>query len=189
MRGIDDSRAAELVGQAASGDSIAWDALVEAYGRLVWAIARGELRSAGDAADVSQTTWLRLYEHIDRLDDPCRVGAWLATTARREARRVAARGRRILPMDDTSMLRPWWGEDADVDEALLANERIDGLYEAIEQLSEPHRRLMLLLLREPPLSYAEIAHTLRVPIGSIGPTRARCLRKLRSHLAPLEDSC
>jgi DNA-directed RNA polymerase specialized sigma24 family protein len=164
MRGIDDARAAELVGQAASGDSIAWDALVEAYGRLVWAIARGELRSAGDAADVSQTTWLRLYEHIDRLDDPCRVGAWLATTARREARRVAARGRRILPMDDTSMLRPWWGEDADVDEALLANERIDGLYEAI-------------------------AHTLQVPIGSIGPTRARCLRKLRSHLAPLEDSC
>jgi DNA-directed RNA polymerase specialized sigma24 family protein len=101
---------------------------------------------------------------------------------------VAAGGRRTLPLDDSSMPQPPWTDDADVDEQLLGCERVDGLYEAIEHLSEAHRKLISLLLSEPPLSYAEIAETLQIPIGSIGPTRARCLRKLRGLMAPLADS-
>lgn len=188
MQSMDSARVAELVGQAAAGDGHAWNALVDAYGGLVWAIARSEVRSASDAADVSQTTWLRLFEHIDRLNDPSRAGAWLATTARREARRVAGRARRTLPTDDTSLPEPPWYGDADVDEELLDRERVDGLHQAIDELPESNRALMRLLLHEPPLSYAAIARILRMPIGSIGPTRARCLKKLSAIMAPLADT-
>ncbi|HET6625227.1 MAG TPA: sigma-70 family RNA polymerase sigma factor [Nocardioidaceae bacterium] len=180
---MDSARVAELVAQAAAGNADAWNALVDAYGGLVWSIARSEVSSASDAADVSQTTWLRLFEHIGRLKDPTRAGAWLATTARREARRVAGRARRTLPTEDTSLPEPRWYGDGDVDEELLSRERAEDLHDALEQLPEPNQKLMRLLMQEPPMSYAAIAEALRMPIGSIGPTRARCLRKLEALLA------
>ena len=105
--------AASLVAAAAAGDRRAWEGLVDAYGRLIWAIARNHRLSSGDAADVSQTTWLRLLEHIDRLSDPGRVGAWLATTARRECLRLQSRGKRTMPVgDDAVFERPCPGQTA-----------------------------------------------------------------------------
>src|SRR2546423_2044677 len=90
---------AEMVSAAALGEPAAWDALVDRYARLVWAVARAFGLSDADAADVSQTTWLRLAEHLPRLREPDRIGAWLATTARREAMRALARTRREQPLD------------------------------------------------------------------------------------------
>lgn len=168
----------ELVKQAAAGSREAWKSLVDAYGGLVWSVARNEVGSATDAADVSQTTWLRLYEHIDRLTEPDRVSAWLATTARREARRVAARGRRTLPTEDSRIPEQIQYEGLDAD--LLRAESAGALHEALEQLPERSQQLMRLLLQEPALPYTTISSIMGMPIGSIGPTRARCLRKLRT---------
>lgn len=175
-------QAGKLVRDAASGRREAWNALVDAYGGLVWSVARSEVRSASDAADVSQTTWLRLVEHIDRINEPDRVSAWLATTARREARRVAARSRRMVPTEDSRIPEQRLAPEADMDADLLRTESAEALEQAISQLPERSRRLMHLLMQEPPLPYVTISAALSMPIGSIGPTRARCLRKLRDLL-------
>ncbi|MGH3414129.1 MAG: RNA polymerase sigma factor [Marmoricola sp.] len=181
MPTLDADQAAVLVKEAASGSQDAWDALVDAYGGLVWSIARRDRLSPGDAADVSQTTWLRLIEHVDRLNDPARVGAWLATTARRECIRVSSRNRRALPTGDDYVLeRP--AETADPDADLLRNESAESVQWALRQLPERSQQLLEWLMREPPVPYAEISRALDIPIGSIGPTRGRCLRKLRAVL-------
>src|SRR5262245_64975338 len=89
-----------LVARAASGDTAAWDELVERFGRLVWSVTRAHRLPDADAADVFQTTWLRLVENIDRIAQPGSLGGWLATTARRESLAVLRRNARILPTDD-----------------------------------------------------------------------------------------
>ena len=175
--------AEQLVAAAAAGDRRAWEQLVDAYGGLVWAIARNHRLSDGDAADVSQTTWLRLLEHVDRLTDPARVGAWLATTARRECLRVQARGRRTTPTGEQRDLEPpprIPGPDVDLN--LLAAERDDAVRTAFTQLPARCRTLLQMLMRDPAPSYEEVSATLNLPIGSIGPTRGRCLGKLREIL-------
>jgi DNA-directed RNA polymerase specialized sigma24 family protein len=85
---VDRSDIALFVKGAAVGEQAAWDALVDRFGPTVWAIARAHRLNPSDAADVSQTTWLRLVENLHRIEQPERVGAWLATTARRESLRV-----------------------------------------------------------------------------------------------------
>src|SRR5579862_3211112 len=112
----------ELVSDAAAGDSGAWDALVDRFAGTVWAVARAYRLSASDAADVSQTTWLRLVEHLDRIEQPDRVGAWLATTARRESLRVLRVSGRLVPTG--AELDPEPGLDQpDVDTRLIVEER------------------------------------------------------------------
>src|SRR5947209_4848395 len=97
---LDQTEVSALVEAARLGDQKSWDALVDAYSGLIWAITRSYRLTAAEAADVSQTTWLRLCENIDRLRDPAAVGAWLATTARREAGRLIARSRAVVLIDD-----------------------------------------------------------------------------------------
>jgi RNA polymerase sigma factor (sigma-70 family) len=92
-----------LVRAAAAGDHHAWEHLVDAYATLICAIARNHHLTAADAAEVSQTAWLRLVEHIDRLDEPARVGAWLATTTRRECLRIIERRARNVSVGDPSL--------------------------------------------------------------------------------------
>jgi DNA-directed RNA polymerase specialized sigma24 family protein len=96
----------ELVGAAATGDRQAWDELVDRYSGLLWSIAMAYRLGRADAADVVQTVWLRLLENLDKLRDPDRVGAWLATTARRECQRTLVRTSRVLPTDDDWRLEP-----------------------------------------------------------------------------------
>jgi RNA polymerase sigma factor (sigma-70 family) len=168
-----------VVRRAADGDIEAWNQLVDQYGRLIWSITVRFKLGESDAADVVQTTWMRLIEHIDRIEQPDRVGSWLAATARNEClRHVTARKRIVLVHEDEEF------DGADhhgpaVDEALLAAERAQVVRQAMTQLPLQWQRLMQLLMADPPVSYAEISDQLGLPVGSIGPTRGRCLAKLR----------
>jgi RNA polymerase sigma factor (sigma-70 family) len=168
---------AEVVGRAAAGDAAAWDWLMNQYGRLIWSITRDFKLAESDASDVVQTTWLRLVEHIDRLDHPERVGAWLATTARNECLRGIAARRRLVLVGEDHRLESITGHEQPVDEALLAAERARTVREALKVLPRHWQRLMEELMAEQP--YAVIADRLGLPVGSIGPTRGRCLDRLR----------
>src|SRR5206468_5582762 len=112
---------ADLVRAAAGGDEAAWNALVDRFSSLVWATARAHRLSRDDAADVAQTTWLRLVEHLDRIREPERLGAWLATTARHESLRVIRRGGREQPTDQSDLFEMPAGES--LDDLLLGRER------------------------------------------------------------------
>jgi RNA polymerase sigma factor (sigma-70 family) len=170
---------AQWARRAAGGDGAAWDALVDRFGGLVWAIARGSGLRPSDAADVSQTVWLRLVEHLDRIDNPGRVGAWLATTTKRECIRLRSRGDRQIPVGDAWLFDTEEERPRPVDHRMLLRERDDLLREAVAALPERARTLLTLLVAEPSLSYADVSSILEMPIGSIGPTRARVLTQLR----------
>jgi RNA polymerase sigma factor (sigma-70 family) len=167
----------ELVRAAAAGDQSAWDELVDRFAGLVWAIARAHRLSAADAADVSQTTWLRLVEHLNRLRDPERVGAWLAATARHECLRVIRHAGRFVADGEVDL--DAIAVDPEPSTLLLANERTAALWRAIDALPERCRTLIRVLMADPPPSYEDVAAALDMPIGSIGPTRARCLEQLK----------
>lgn len=169
-----------LVGAAAKGDQEAWNELVERYNGLVWSVARGYGMSAADAADVAQTTWLRLVERLSTIREPERVGAWLATTARNECRQTLRRGGRQIPTDDVYQLEPRDPVTPPVEAGLLAAERDDVLWRSVEDLPEACRRLVRVLMADPPPTYEEVSAALEMPVGSIGPTRGRCLERLRT---------
>lgn len=182
---------AALVVAAAGGSAVAWDALVDRYSGLVWAVARAHRLERQDAADVAQTTWLRLVEHLDEIRDPSRVGSWLATTAARESLRVLRRRGREEVTDATDEVgplaaEPSWAASEELsgpERAVLDDERDREVRDALAAIPERCRRLLLLLAADPPPSYAEIGAALDMPVGSIGPTRARCLACLRHELA------
>jgi RNA polymerase sigma factor (sigma-70 family) len=178
-----DEEVARLVAAAAAGDPQAWDALVSRYVALLWSIALRHGLNESDAADVVQNTWLRLFEHINDVREPARVGSWLATTAQRESLRcVAYRQRLVLSDDETTFDGPDLLQ-APPDEALLAREQADAARAALDTLPPTWRSLVEMLTQDPPLSYEEIVADLGVPIGSIGPTRGRCVRRLRAIVA------
>jgi len=165
------------------GDERAWETLITRYERLVFSIARHHGLSTDDAADVTQTVFIILLQSIDRLPDDVNLGGWLTTVTRRHSWRAMARLGRELP-----------GEKEDVAEsaALLVRQTSDpidrwevlqAVHEALNRLSERCRRLLLALyLDQTEPSYAEVADRLNMPVGSIGPTRARCLAKLKALL-------
>jgi RNA polymerase sigma factor (sigma-70 family) len=171
---------ATLVPAAREGDQHAWDTIVERFLPLVGAIIRRHRLSEADGDDVSQTVWLRLVEHLGALREPNALPGWIRTTTRNECLRVlAARGR-------VQVVDPQEGggfaenpSDGAVDDELLAAERRQALREALTELPAGRRDLLLLLLTDPPLAYEEISARLSIPIGSIGPTRARALEQLR----------
>jgi RNA polymerase sigma factor (sigma-70 family) len=175
----DRAEVAALVRAAAMGDQGAWDSLVDRFASTVWAVARGYRLNAADAADVSQTTWLRLVEHLNRIEQPERVGAWLATTARREALRVLRMAGRQIPSGDDFEVLPDLQTSRSPDRDLIANERDRRVSELVEQLPPRSQRLLRLLSADSPLSYRDISEAMSMPIGSIGPTRARVLEQLR----------
>lgn len=175
---LDHEDVAALVVAARDGRQDAWDQLVRQFSGTLWAVTRSVGLGAAEANDVCQTAWLRLYEHLDRIEQPGRVGAWLATTAKREAIRVRQRSRRLQPTDDDTTAELPAQVDP-LDHRLVGDERDVVVWEAFQELPARSRRLMSLLLIDPPISYREISTTLDIPIGSIGPTRARILAKLR----------
>ncbi|MBB5872946.1 RNA polymerase sigma factor (sigma-70 family) [Allocatelliglobosispora scoriae] len=179
---LPESETAALLDRATKGDQQAWNALVDRYSGLVWSVARSYRLGSADAADVHQATWLRLVEHLGNIREPERLGAWLATTARREALAVLRRASRDLPVADLLTLEPRDAPRQDLDDDLLRHERDRGLWEAFGQLPGACQNVLRLLLLDPPPSYAEVSAALDIPIGSIGPTRARCLDQLRRRL-------
>jgi RNA polymerase sigma factor (sigma-70 family) len=173
------SEAVQLVWRAAAGDLRAWEELVDRYARLIWSITAEFKLVESDAADVVQTTWLRLLEHIDRIAYPDRLGSWLAATARHECLRSLAARKRVLLGHDEDELQNTVAHGPEVDERLLADERARVVQAALTRLPRRHQRLLEMLMADPPASYAEISDQLGLPVGSIGPTRGRCLARLR----------
>jgi len=166
-----------LITAANGGDETAWGAIVDRFAGLVWATARAHRLSSADAADVAQTTWLRLVENLDRIKDPERVGAWLATTARREClRHIRLQSREFTTAEDSVFEVP---SDDHAEQRLITLERNTALRRALARISERCQGLLRLLAAPEDLSYEEIAAALGMPIGAIGPTRARCLEQLR----------
>jgi RNA polymerase sigma factor (sigma-70 family) len=177
---LSDGDVARIVNSAASGDQHGWEALVHEFGGLIRAIARSYRLRDAHAADVAQLTWLRLVEHLVEVRDPRRIGAWLATTARRECLRVLRDGCRQLPLERDAIER----ESCELPgEEVLAAERDRALWRAFECLRPSDQALLhMLLVADPRPSYGEISTALGIPIGSIGPTRARALERLRQQL-------
>jgi RNA polymerase sigma factor (sigma-70 family) len=169
----------ELVTRANNGDRQAWDALVDRYTPLIWAICRRYRLDRDDAEDVGQLVWLRLLEQLENIRDPAALAGWLATTAQRECLRVV-RTRRPHPAGYVSDAR----DDPDnpagpAEQELLAAERDAALREALARLPASCQRLIALLRADPSVPYAEISTQLGIAVGSIGPYRGRCLEKLR----------
>ena len=177
-----DGDVAALVLAAAAGDQVAWDGIVERYHRLVWAVVRSYRLSASDAADVTQITWLRLVEHLGSIRDPARVGAWLATTARREALRLSRQRRADLDRTTEVDLVVLPSDSPSVEDALLRDEADAALHRALRGLGDRCQQLLRALACSPPAHYDEISQALGMPVGSIGPTRGRCLDRLRAIL-------
>jgi RNA polymerase sigma factor (sigma-70 family) len=170
----------DLVARARAGDAEAWNALVDRFLPLVFAVLSRYRMARSDAEDVNQTVWLRLVEHLDHLRDADALPGWLATTTRREAIRALRARDRQSPRDPLTWPGFEAGTDPEIDDALLVDERRHALREGLEQISPERRELLLLLLHDPPLSYAEISRRMSRPVGWIGPTRARALEELRS---------
>jgi RNA polymerase sigma factor (sigma-70 family) len=169
---------------AVAGDARAWDRLVDRYAGLVWSVCRAHRLSAEDAADVSQLTWLRLLENLDRIRDPQRLAGWLATTCRRECLAFLRRSRPATPVGDEHLDRLLGGSAA-ADRAVLAADQNATLWQAFLRLSEWCQRVLRALVldaEDGPPSYRLVAAELQVPVGSLGPTRARCLSQLRKLL-------
>lgn len=168
-----------LVLAARDGDAAAWDALVDQFLPLVRAVVSRVRLSAADAADVNQTVWLRLVEHLGSIREPDALAGWLATTARREALRAAAAAGRTVTVDPAASALEGIDDD-ELDRVILDEERDTAMREALAELPADRRRLLELLVADPPASYDEISRTLEIPIGSIGPTRARALAQLQN---------
>ncbi len=195
--GYDDASSADkesaivagLVRAAAAGDAGAWRDLVERFSGLIWSVVRAYRLGNADAADVFQTTWLRLAEYLHRLDNPARVGAWLATTARRESLRVARAGARTVPTGELDLVAMGEADDRSPERAVLEREQeaLDAqrarlVWGEFQELPGRCQQLLRVLMSVPPPSYVEVAAALDMPVGSIGPTRGRCLRQLREKL-------
>jgi RNA polymerase sigma factor (sigma-70 family) len=168
---------AELLAAAQRGEQGAWDGLVARFGRLVWAVARSYELPPADAADLSQTVWLRLVEHVHQVKDPERLGSWLATTTRREALRML-RKRSIEIPDEHQEDQSDRSEEGPEETALVADEHAQ-LRAALERLPERCRKLLRVIAAADEANYSEVAAALDMPMGSIGPTRSRCLERLR----------
>jgi RNA polymerase sigma factor (sigma-70 family) len=166
-----------LVVQAADGDHAAWNALIDEFGGLVWATTRAYRLSDADAADVFQTTWMRLVEKLDGIQDPTRLAGWLATTARHESLNVIRRTVRLVSRSDDLPDLP--SGDPHPAERLTTEQNAIDVQIALERLRPRDRALLRMLTAEPTPSYAEISAVLGIAVGSIGPMRARALTRLR----------
>lgn len=182
--GADD---AALVVRCKAGDGKAWAALVQRYQRLVYAIVGRMGFDEHVAADVFQTVFSRLFEHLPRIADPSRLQAWIVTTAKREGlhqRHLAQRSVSMTRLDDGSDDGAEWDladETPIAEDALAELQQLNRLRNGLEQLDERCRTLLMLLFRDEDeaLSYDDVARRLGTSVGSIGPTRSRCLDKLR----------
>ncbi len=178
---------ARWVQAAASGDRTAWLALVDCFGALVWSVTRAFRLSREDAADVSQTTWLRAAEHIHRLRNPEAFGGWLVTTARRESLAMLRQRHRQVAVPDLDPGNPDLGDQCLPGAGLLFREEQDKLWRAFCSLPPASQLLLRLLFADPPLSYQEIGAATGMRVGSIGPSRGRCLARLRAEMeAPVQ---
>ena len=178
----------DMVARAKNGDKQAWNEIVERYAPLIWSICRKYRLSEADAEDVGQVVWLHLVNHLADLRDPAALPGWLATTTRRQCirvRRTAAQLPQVTgPLVDADNMADT--EAVLAEHELLLAERHAALRQAVSDLPPGYQDLIVLLTADPPVPYAEISAKLGIPIGSIGPSRSRCLARLRRHPAIAE---
>jgi RNA polymerase sigma factor (sigma-70 family) len=177
-----DRPTAELIAAARAGDSLAYEEVIHRYEHFVWSIVRSFRLSNADAHDAVQATWLRLVENLGRLRDPEHLGSWLATTASRECLRIIRRGAR-----ETWDVEERLAQRADEVSPAPEESAVDGimaevLWEHVAVLPPRGQALLRAMTRSDAPAYAELSQTMNMPIGSIGPTRGRYLRRLRQHL-------
>ena len=192
MTGLAEEDDATLVARCRRGEAAAWEALVHRYQRLVYAIARRVGQDEHAAADIFQTVFARLLVHLPRIADPQRLQAWIVTTAKREALLALRRGQRTVSMtrvDDGGDDAPEFdvADDSPLPEDVLADlQQQELVRRALDRLDARCRELLRMLFRDDDdkLPYEEVAQRLRMSVGSIGPTRARCLAKLRGLVDP-----
>ncbi|MFE2507415.1 RNA polymerase sigma factor [Streptomyces naganishii] len=185
---VDRADVGVLVQSAVDGDAAAWKALVEGLSPLVWSVVRAHRLSDADGHEVYQTVWFRFAQHLGRIREPEKAGSWLASTARNECLKTL-RGLSRLTVTDDPQLLDRVSEDRtpeqsllDSEEAAAQSERIRRLWQEFEELGERCRQLLRVLMSSPPPSYQEVSAALGVAVGSIGPLRQRCLRRLRARL-------
>jgi RNA polymerase sigma factor (sigma-70 family) len=176
-RGCDN---AALLARVAEGDQSAWRRLIDEYDGLVRSVAASFRLQTADVQDVAQTTWLRLLQNVRTIRDPERLAGWLSVTASRESLTLLRRSsrQRPLPMVDETP-----DATADPERDVVDRDQARDLWAAVAELSPRQQRLLIALFREELDSYNDVAATCAMPIGSIGPTRARALSRLRSKLA------
>jgi len=175
----DDPAVVALVERARAGEHDAWDQIVRRYSPLVWSVCRHMRVSGSEADDVAASVWLRLIERLSSLREPAALPGWIATTTRRECLQVFRARARTVPVEPFEQDRIPAEDDAEFDDWLLTEQRRLALRDAFAELSERCRRLLSLLFHDPPMPYAEISETMGMKVPSIGPTRMRCLQKLR----------
>lgn len=173
------SSVASLVEGARRGDPGAWEELVARFGGMIAATGRRFGLTPADVAEVQQATWLRLVENLHRIEQPERVGGWLATTARRECLHLVGRGKTCRSGADQMLANMPDRHLPEPDARLIGQEQEAVLRAAWSRLKPHWQELLSLLMADDPLGYKDVSKILKMPIGSIGPTRARCLKQLR----------
>ncbi|MFJ7152450.1 RNA polymerase sigma factor [Streptomyces sp. NPDC100445] len=185
---VDRAEVGALVQSAVDGDAAAWKALVEGMSPLVWSVVRAHRLSDADGHEVFQTVWFRFAQHLGRIREPEKTAAWLASTARHECLKVLRQLTRLTLTDDPQLLDRA-SQDRTPEESLIDSEeaadraeRVRRLWQELDSLGERCRQLLRVLMASPPPSYGEISAALGIAVGSIGPLRQRCLRRLRARM-------
>jgi RNA polymerase sigma factor (sigma-70 family) len=172
-----------LVAACREGSEAAWNSLVGRYERLVYTVPLRYGFSRSEADDVFQAVWILLLKHLPSLEQPDRLSAWLVTTAKRECwqRRRGADYNRSTTVDPESMPEKEWTVEDETETIIGRFEQYQALEQLLQQLDDRCRELLYYLYYDPQKpSYEEISQYLDMPIGAIGPTRTRCLKKLQS---------
>ncbi|MEU9479956.1 sigma-70 family RNA polymerase sigma factor [Streptomyces sp. NPDC048191] len=185
---VDRTEVGALVRSAVDGDAAAWKALVEGMSPLVWSVVRAHRLSDADGHEVYQTVWFRFAQHLGGIREPDKAASWLASTARHECLKVLKSLTRLTLTDDPRVLDRA-SEERTPEESLIASEeaadraeRVRRLWQELDGLGERCRQLLRVLVSSPPPSYGEISAALGIAVGSIGPLRQRCLRRLRARM-------
>ncbi len=182
----------ELVESATKSNQEAWEQLINRYQHLINAVCRRHRLAPSDAQDVSQYVWMQLVDHLQKLREPSALPGWIAATTRHRCYEILRNRKRSVSVDPLVICRSELvgtaaratnseGQFA-VDDELLRAEQRSVVRQGLAELREDQRQLLLLLVADPPVPYCEISRRMKVPIGSIGPTRARLLRKLQKSI-------
>jgi RNA polymerase sigma factor (sigma-70 family) len=183
MTTTSETAVAGLARAAVAGDQRAWDALVRRLDPLVRGVVRAYRLNAADAEDVVQTTWLHAFRNLPKLREPAAFPKWLAVTARREALRALQRGGREILLVEPQPVRE--ESPVTIEQQVIERECHDAVHAAVARLPQRQRSLLGAILRRPGVTYDELSDELGMPMGSIGPTRERALRRLRNDSALL----
>ena len=183
----------ELLGAARKGDEEAWQQIVDRYQSLITGISQRHRLAPSDAQDVSQYVWMQLVHHIDNLRDTRALPGWISVTTTHRCYEILRTCKRLISMDPLAtgqfdLINITERKTASeggfgVDDGLLRTEQRRAIRRGLAELTKTQQQLLLMLVADPPIPYREISQRMNLPIGSIGPTRARLLKKLRESIA------